>query len=755
MNDHEMQKEFEQNVREIAVRLFPSAIGGGSEIVDSCERDGIFITEDTIHIIEATVSRSKEKASNDGKKINKLIGSLQKKHPEKAVKGWFITKDEPTADQRSAIHKLNSAISALSFNRFQSKLIDAKEYFTCRENYPYGSVRDPNTGKYTFHDEYINIALCDINNETTFRTIEIANSLLEGNSFLVLGHYGVGKSLALSMIYKHLLRIYESKIGMSFPIYINLRDHQGQTDTVEALHRHSRNIGYKNPEHLVRAWRAGYITLIIDGFDEMAVLGWAGKASKLKDIRYKSMELIRKFVNEHPSKSGLIISGRINYFDSLNECYSALNFSRNSFVLKIGDFNHSQIIEYLSRKGLSTNLPEWVPTRPLLLSYLAAKGIISEAIVETEITDIAEGWNYLLDKIAEREAAIEAGLEPNIIREIIEGLASIARKNQGGLGPIVQEDLERVFFHKCGYSPDDRALVLLQRLPGLTPQDQQDGSRQFIDINFAEAAKAGDVYRFILNPFEYKISTNPRKWVTALNDTGIQVLSFLLNDQKDGILEAAIVKALEDDHAVLAADIFLTMNNLNCSWKRESIVFKDVLIPRYEFVRELDFSRIVFRDCIFQEVIIEEKPETNKSPQFPYCIIGKLVGYYDAKNEPNGIFSSCEIESVESQALTTSSLLSIDQPTPLLVCLTILKKLYFQSGSGRKENAFYRGLSQNEQRYVSDILYLLKQEGIVIPPKKSSPSSVWQPVRSQKDRIVNIVLNKTYDDSLMLKVKSL
>jgi len=123
MNDHEMQKEFEQNVREIAVRLFPSAIGGGSEIVDSCERDGIFITEDTIHIIEATVSRSKEKASNDGKKINKLIGSLQKKHPEKAVKGWFITKDEPTADQRSAIHKLNSAISALSFNRFQSKLI--------------------------------------------------------------------------------------------------------------------------------------------------------------------------------------------------------------------------------------------------------------------------------------------------------------------------------------------------------------------------------------------------------------------------------------------------------------------------------------------------------------------------------------------------------------------------------------------------------------------------------------------------------
>jgi len=143
------------------------------------------------------------------------------------------------------------------------------------------------------------------------------------------------------------------------------------------------------------------------------------------------------------------------------------------------------------------------------------------------------------------------------------------------------------------------------------------------------------------------------------------------------------------------------------------------------------------------------------APVFDHCIIGKVIGCNDLKGADDDVFTTCEVDSYESQKITTSSLLSIDQPIPVIVCLTILKKLYLQAGSGRQENSFYRGLSQKEQRFVPDVLSLLKQEGIVLPPKKTGADSVWQPVRFQKERIRQIVLNRSFNDDLINKVKKL
>ena len=56
---------FEDEVRRIARELWPSAEFSGSTIVDGRERDGVFETEDCIHVVEATTSRRKEKAKED------------------------------------------------------------------------------------------------------------------------------------------------------------------------------------------------------------------------------------------------------------------------------------------------------------------------------------------------------------------------------------------------------------------------------------------------------------------------------------------------------------------------------------------------------------------------------------------------------------------------------------------------------------------------------------------------------------------
>jgi hypothetical protein len=754
MGDNRLQndRKFEQDVREIAIRLWPSA-EGGADMIDGKERDGVYYTDEAVHIIEATTSRSLEKARIDSKKISKIIPELQRQNPDCIIKGWFITKDEPTADQLAAVKKSGSAIQAISFKRFQGKLIDVWEYIQCRNNYPFGSVRDPNTGNYTYQDEYVDLVLEDSDSKSFHKTKEIAEKVTEGNEYVITGHYGVGKSMALKKIYEIIVKKYNNH-SLKFPVFINLRDHQGQTDAVEAIYRHAKNIGFKKPEHIIRAWRAGYVIMILDGFDEMAAFGWAGVSSKLREIRYKSMELIRSFRKNQNHNSGLIISGRINYFDSKKECINALNLGSSYSFLHIGDFTEDQLIYYLKNKKIESPIPKWIPRRPLLLSYIVAKGIIIDAVRISD-TDLIVGWDYLFNKISEREAAIESGISPELIREIIEGLACVVRKYQSGLGPISQVDMEQVFLKKCGYEPDDRALVLLQRLPGLTVQDQQDGTRYFIDTNFVEVAKAGEIHRYILNPYDFCFSSDAKTWVAPLDEVGISMLSYLTKQCSSGLFEAAITNALDLEWNVLATDLLLVMFELGYSWKRENIAISNIYIQKLELSDDVDWSRIIFKECIINELIIHEQPKSNISPKFQYCIIGNIVGCSDVASNSSNVFIECEIENYESVELTTSSLLSLNLPLPVNVCFTILKKLFFQAGGGRLEKTLNRGLDQKQQRYVPEILMILKQEGFAYQTDRAYSDKIWQPERSMKSRVIDIVQNKNLKDPLILKIRSL
>jgi len=644
----------------------------------------------------------------------------------------------------------------VSFEKFQSKLIDAWGYLRCRTDYAFGSVRDPETGNSVYKNEYINIDLAENESEEVWEIKQIAEALLEGKQFVVRGHYGVGKSMALKEIYKILSKKYTNKLTFKFPVYVNLRDHHGQINPVEALERHARNIGFKHPDHLVRAWRAGYVTLILDGFDEIAVFGWAGKTTKLKEIRYKSMELLRGFVKQNPFNCGFVIAGRINYFDSIRECENALSLMSSIKILSIGDFSRAQVEKYFQKTQkdtIVTSIPEWLPSRPLLLGYLVSRNILSDAISDSNLTNPADGWDYLLDQITKREAEIEAGLSPQLIREIIEGISSFARKYENGLGPIYQQDLEKVFYDKCGYQPDDRALMLLQRLPGLGSVDQQDGSRFLIDQNFADVAKAGDVLKYIYNPYQYSSGFEPRGWFGTLNDLGVQVLSNKLENENSGMIEEAIILAKRSDADVLSIDILMSLNQRGESWLRESITFSGAFISRFEIKKDIDWSRVNFYESIFREVFVEEIPDENRSPRFIQCYFGSVIGCSDDSSFSENIFIDCEYDFFEVQETTTSALLGLDLPTPVKVGFTILKKLYLQSGVGRQENAFYRGLSTNEQRYVNDVLKILKQENLVYSSKRNNANNVWLPVKEQLSRVKNIMLNRALHDNILDKLK--
>ena len=94
---------FEDEARRIARARWPQAQFDGAAMVNGRERDGIFETDDVIHYVEATRSRREDKAKDDTKKMFSLMTDQQRQKSMKGAIGWFVTQDEPTADQREAV----------------------------------------------------------------------------------------------------------------------------------------------------------------------------------------------------------------------------------------------------------------------------------------------------------------------------------------------------------------------------------------------------------------------------------------------------------------------------------------------------------------------------------------------------------------------------------------------------------------------------------------------------------------------------
>ena len=110
---------FEKEVRRIASLLWPTAAAGsGSAMIDGREHDGVYETEECVHLLECTISRQKYKAEEDTKKMSTVAEKLRKTKRDKAIKCWFITKDDVTADQRTVCQIARASTTTLSFHQF-------------------------------------------------------------------------------------------------------------------------------------------------------------------------------------------------------------------------------------------------------------------------------------------------------------------------------------------------------------------------------------------------------------------------------------------------------------------------------------------------------------------------------------------------------------------------------------------------------------------------------------------------------------
>ena len=749
---------FEDEVRRVATAIWGVQDSLVPSIEDGRERDGVTITDDLIHIVEATVSRRKDKVESDISKSVSLMRSLKERYPDKIFRIWIITAASPTAEQFEIVKKYRGkykcSINIEGFAAFSSKVVDGRGYLERRANHFFGSIRDPHEEtKFNLpEDEFIPIDFVEVRTGLPVLFDFVKNQIQKSDNdpvkILMLGDYGSGKSMTLRNLYNERRMMYLQGGCIRFPIFINLREHFGQSNPAEAIMRHATNIGFGKPMDLIAGWKAGFCDIFLDGFDELSSARLVRSTQGLKRARREAVALVRNFVSQTTINSSIIITGRENYFDSKDEMLSAFGLSEDIKILSVSQFNEEQISNYLQKKGVAAHIPDWLPSRPLLLGYLAVRGLIETKIDQNKITTMEdlskeEGWDYLIDRVCQREAEQidPVSIDPSSVREFLERLSTRARSTISGRGPLNVRDMDDLYQSVFGDRPDEKAEIFLLRLPGFTATLDVQDSREFIDDDFVDACRAGDVVRYVRDPFNFDSS--------VFRDVGLEVGELGVGVAARNCLnltQKQISNALDNSidnlgNPVLSFDIFMISSYLGKRLLDPLKQIREGIFKQINIESGFIYGKIEFIDCVFETVGADCRSGFKSDLKFRGCSIFNLIGPSSVQDwESSFDIENCEVDRIENEAGTNNDILQLDLPMGVRVLLTILRKLFVQKGSGRRESALFRGMDQRARGYVGDVLSLVERHEFAKPYSHVGPK-VWIANRS-KTNAVAVILQK-------------
>ena len=121
-------------------------------------------------------------------------------------------------------------------------------------------------------------------------------------------------------------------------------------------------------------------------------------------------------------------------------------------------------------------------------------------------------------------------------------------------------------------------------------------------------------------------------------------------------------------------------------------------------------------------------------PRFQGSIFLVVRGRSGRSDLPLDRFDSrCTFEKFAESAETQAAILSSSLARGEKLLLTLLRKLFVQSLSGRADSALYRGLDLNDRQVIPDVIKLLQQHGFVSLYSRGD-GTVWVPVRKEINR---------------------
>jgi NACHT domain len=717
----------------------------GSTMILGQERDGVFVSDDAIHVFEFTTRRDKAKALADGKKLADLLDHLGS-DPLNRLKtrtGWFVTAEEPTADQADAVRgvaKLRSTtLHAVSFSTLRRRICDVEGYIAARDSAPFGGAVYAGLGKTAAVEPTF------IVDSATQTVGDLAADLSLGKRRVLLGDFGVGKSFAAELLYHFLRKKYFKNPATSpFPIHINLRDCAGLRTPSEILRRHAEEIGFVGERGLMSAWRSGSCILILDGFDEIIPNRLVGAATNLRQVRWEALSPIRRLVAESPESSGVVVTGRSNYFSAPSEMLQTLGLDAAE-VLQLEDFTESQVAEFLSgAKIVDAPIPDWLPTRPLFLASLASSNFLTELASIGSAPSAVDGWRQLVRMICEREAKIYSTVPPETIRALLAQLAVLSKVREAERGELGLEDMKSAFTQVSGRQTDEEALQLLLRLPGLAvAQLGSEESRVFSDKALAAATFGESLADYLSSPYQGHVLCEPAAWSSASEELSVDVAAVALRDvgMAPGQIAAACDYRFGRGHYdAILFDGIRVADALNAKTGDSAYIVTDIVVERIDIPAvDCMLSRTQIRGSIVTELDLSQVDDQAGCPTFDQCLIGHVSGVSAIPSALRGNFRDTEIDSFDDETSTTQGLLALEGlPMNHRVALSILNKVYAKRGAGRKDSALRRGLPASDWGYVEPAAASLLSAGL-LHANSHGNVTVYLPVRSRRAEVLGLL----------------
>ncbi|MEO6701323.1 MAG: hypothetical protein ABIP57_07475 [Jatrophihabitantaceae bacterium] len=737
--------DFEDRALALARAIYDPSGSQGATMVDGLERDAVFTDARSVVAFEFTTDKAKAKAEKDGVKLRDLLKkvAIDPQHRNKAIRGIFLTQHEPTADQRDAIRNIarqcNLDIVSMGYLTLRRSLIDTESYIALRRNAPFGSTSFVLGGTSAGKPKYVYPRFTPAGTTELASFADLMAKVAAGGRFVITADFGSGKSAALQQMFEERRKLFfKAPDAQRFPVHINLRDCYGLKSPAEILRRHTEDVGFGDDRSLVAAWRAGACDLLLDGFDELVPSRWVGGARDLAQVRWNALDAVRRLVADTPPDAAVVVCGRAQFFSADDELSRCLGLASGDHYV-LNDFDSDQVVQIV---GPNTPLPEWVPTRPLLLQFLVRNDLLRE--LEAHDED-ARAWLAMLKLVADREADRITSITPDRILTLIARIATASRGATDGSGSLSIEEMRRVFREVCGYDPEEEGLQLLLRLPGLASwasNESHGEARRFVDQVLADAAYGLDLASYTAAPFSAHPLADAATWVQAAGGLTARVAAARLLEQK---YDAGVVgRCIQERMAKSYFDVVL----MDCV---QTGAVLDTPVPKGApplvvgvLVRELVLhatgveAAVTYSDCLIERLDVVEIEATDQIPTFQSCLIDQIDGWSKVPDVFTSMFSSSEIGALSPELGTTAGLASLKLPPLDRVALVILKKVYAQAGSGRRSSALARGLSQADRGLVPDALAALAKANFVSSASGRS-GAIILPVRDKRSKVMEIL----------------
>jgi hypothetical protein len=705
--------------------------------ISGVDIDGVIDTGDgTLTLIEITERRDLHKTREDIIKLRTARGALWMTS-EIQTRCWCVIEGAPTPAMREAAEPHH--IRVVSADAFAQVFFDFNDYRSARSVAPFGSAVDPLTGRKD-DTSYIPVKYTLQSNNSEVDADQIAAWLRQDKRIILLGEYGSGKSRCIQEVFNILSET--ANRDLTFPISIDLRESWGLRRGPELVRRHFADIGREaRADRAVTAMRSDCLTFLLDGFDEIGSQAWSNDSSKLRVIRAQALEGVKSLVDS--TSRGVLVSGREHYFPSNEEMFSTLGIPEESAIVVRckEEFTHEELQEYFESKSIEVSIPSWLPRRPLICQTIASlQAEELEGMFGLGENDV-QFWEHFIQVLCERDARIHGAFDANTIRSILIYLARQTRSKAANVGPISLAETQRAFEAVVGQMPVEEASVMLQRLPSLGRTGPDSHDRQFVDTYILDGLRALDVAALVQGNEAVVREALATSWRNPLDLLGCRIVASRVEETGEAPLRLAIRAA--PSNPVLAGDILNSMLQIG----HQPVDFRGLHISRGHFLtldlRQRPISNLQITDSTFGSLILPASPPEKTA--ISKSLAERIFGVAAQSGLPPWL-QEVEADFFDSTA-SVASIRKIGLKPGQEVLVTIIRKTFFQRGSGRKEEALLRGLGQISTRaHIEGVLRILLREEM-LTKFRGDDGTVFAPERQHAGRMKRMLeeLNASRD----------